>query len=386
VLRDSVDVPRTEVYDIVERLLIGDPKTQSLLGIRQLDSFNLLTEGATQTLLSPAPAVARYLHDLSEAYTLRAFLREAPDVQEVVEKLFSRGQLVLDTTVILPIFVETLLPEPQQVYTNLLRGAKVSGMCLLCTEGVFNEAAKHLQNSLRCVELGTKWSGAVPMVLDRWCSVHNGQGDFSTFVDDFLGSDPEGDVEDFLAHTLGVERRSFTAQVESVFDLRTRSRLSELWRERKRVAPYVDGDLLLRHDVEMYLGALAMRTEQPSAVSGYEAWWVTLETSALALRRLMADEGLVLRSEPVMHPNFLSHLLALGPARRKLTRDQRTSLPFLITGPASPWGIPELQEVATEIRREYADRPEYFKRRKLRERMNEVKSGRGPLTEGEVSF
>jgi hypothetical protein len=384
VTRDSVDLPRTEVYDIVERLLINDARTLSMLEMKQLDTFNLLAEAATQTLLSPAPAVALYLQNLSELYTLRAFLREAPDVQRVVDKLFSRGQLVLDTTVVLPVFVETLLPDAQQSYTNLLRGAKSAGMSLLCTAGVFNEAARHLQNSLLCHRLGSKWKGPTPMVLDRWRSLRP-QDDIRAFVDGFLGDEPERDVEDFLVQTLGIERHDFTADVEHNFDLDTRSRITELWRARKRGAPQ-DLDLLLRHDVEMYLGVLSARKAQPTSVIGHEAWWVTLETNALALRGLARQEGIDLRSDPVMHPNFLSHLLAIGPTRRKLTSDERHRLPFLLTEQASPWAVPELAEVASEIRGEYAGRPEYFLRRKLRERINALKAGRGALTEGEVSF
>lgn len=384
VTHNSVDLPRAEVYDIVERLLINDARTLSMLEMKQLDTFNLLAEAATQTLLSPAPAVARYLQDLSELYTLRAFLREAPDVQKVVDKLFSRGQLVLDTTVVLPVFVETLLPEGQQNYTNLLKGAKSAGMSLFCTAGVFNEAARHLQNSLLCHRLGSSWRGPTPMVLDRWRSLRP-QDDIRTFVEGFLGEEPERDVEDFLVQTLGVERQDLSPDVERTFDLATRSRITELWRARKRAATQ-ELDLLLRHDVEMYLGVLALRKGQPTSVLGHEAWWVTLETNALALRGLAQKEGIDLRSDPVMHPNFLSHLLAIGPTRRKLTNDERHRLPFLLTEQTSPWAIPELADVASEIRQEYGGRPEYFLRRKLRERLNALKAGRGPLTEGEVAF
>ncbi len=87
-----------------------------------------------------------------------------------------------------------------------------------------------------------------------------------------------------------------------------------------------------------------------------------------------------------MHPNFLSHLLALGPSRRRLSREQRGSLPFLLATQASPWGVPDISELADEIRKEYSGRPEYFLRRKLRERMNRLKTGRDPLTEGEVVY
>lgn len=386
VLEDSVDIPRADVYDIAETMLINDPKTLSMLQLKQIDTFNLLAEAATQTLLSPGPAVVPYLHSLSEAYTVRAFLRATPDVQDVVDKLFSGGELILDTTVLLPIFVETLLPEEQRQYTNLLRGASSTGTKLLCTAGVFNEAATHLKRCLTCVQRGSHWLGPVPMVLDEWRVVEGADGDFAQFVSDFLGEDPETDIEDFLTHTLGVERVDLNAEVDRDFDLTVRSRLTELWRERKMPRPDGDLEVLLRHDVEMYLGVLARRNQKPVSVTGYETWWVTIETSALALPRLLKDEGIILKSGPIMHPNFLSQLLAVGPARRNMATADRNRLPFLITETASPWAIVELQDVAAQVRREYKDRPEYFKRRKLREQMNEIKAGRGPLAEGEMRF
>jgi hypothetical protein len=355
-----------------------------MLEMKQVDTFNLLTEAASGALLTPAPRVAAYLHDLSEAYTIRAFLRETADVEEVVGKLFSRGQLVLDTTVLLPIFIEVTLPEEHQVFTNLLRAASHAGMSLLCTSGVINEIVTHLQNSELASRLGGRWEGPVPMVFDAWQSGHR-EGSFQSFVQDFIGEEPEVDIEQFLHHHLGVSLRDLDSEVER-FDERTAARITEIWRPRKRATLHVDFDLLLRHDIEMYLGVLGLRHEERASVFGHEAWWVTLDTSSSRLRRSASNEGIELPSDPVMHPNFLSRLLAIGPSRRKLTTEERGALPLLVGAQSSPWSIPELGEVTSEIRHEYAGRPEYFLRRKLRERMNQVKTGRDAPTEGEAAF
>jgi hypothetical protein len=384
VTRDSIDVPRFSLYDTVETLLINDSRTLSLLEIKQVDTFNLLTEAAARALLSPAPRVATYLHDLSEAYTLRAFLRETPDVEDVVSKLFSRGQLVLDTTVLLPVFVEMLLPEDHRIFTNLLLTARSAGMKLICTEGVINEIVTHLQNSRLASQLGGRWQGPLPMVFDRWRS-SGGQGSFQAFVDDFIGVEPEADIEQFLADQLGIDVRSLETEVEQ-FDDVVVARVTEIWRPRKRTAPHIDLDILLRHDVEMYLGVLGMRRDERTTVYGHEAWWVTLDTSSSRIRALAADEGIRLASDPVMHPNFLSRLLAVGPSRRQITAQERGALPLLVDAQASPWSIPALGEIASEIRKEYDGRPEYFLRRKLRERMNQIKTGREAPEEGEAIF
>ncbi len=222
------------------------------------------------------------------------------------------------------------------------------------------------------------------MVFDRWRS-SNGQGSFQSFVDDFIGEEPAADVEQFLADHLGVAVQSLEADVD-YFDSVVVARVTELWRPRKKTAPQVDVDLLLRHDIEMYLGVLGMRGEERASVYGHEAWWVTLDTSSSHLRSTALEEDIDLPSDPVMHPNFLSRLLAVGPARRKLTAEERGALPLLVDAQASPWSIPQLDDVAAEIRREYAGRPEYFLRRKLRERMNRLKTGRDEPAEGEAIF
>lgn len=384
VTRNSIEVPRFSLYDTVERLLINDSRTLSMLAIKQVDTFNLLTEAASRTLLSPAPRVSAYLHDLAEAYTLRAFLRETADVEDVVSKLFSRGKLVLDTTVLLPVFVEVALPEEHRVFTSLLRSASHAGMSLLCTTGVINEIVTHLRNSRLASRLGDRWQGPLPMVFDRWRQLH-GVGSFQSFVDDFTGEEPEADVEQFLSDHLGVEVRDLELEAARFGDT-TIARVTEIWRPRKRVAPHVDLDLLLRHDVEMYLGVLGLRNEERASVYGHEAWWVTLDTSSSRIGALAAEEDIDLASDPVMHPNFLSRLLAVGPSRRKLTSEERSALPLIVDPQSSPWSVPALADVASEIRRDYAGRPEYFLRRKLRERMNRLKTGRDLLTEGEAIF
>ena len=134
------------------------------------------------------------------------------------------------------------------------------------------------------------------------------------------------------------------------------------------------------------LGVLGLREGERASAFGHEAWWVTLDTSSARLRGLAAKEDINLPSNPIMHPNFLSRILAIGPSRSKLSVSERTSLALLLDAQSSPWSVPELGEVATEIRNEYAGRPEYFLRRKLRERMNELKAGRHAPTDGEPVF
>ena len=82
---------------------------------------------AIEVLERPSHEVRQHLHRLADAYTMFAFLRQAPDVQKVVVSMFSGGDIWLDTSMILPLLAETLLDEPQdRYYPHSLKRRKMS--------------------------------------------------------------------------------------------------------------------------------------------------------------------------------------------------------------------------------------------------------------------
>jgi hypothetical protein len=85
-----------------------------------------------------------FLHAAKEAYTLFAFLREAPNVQAAVSKLFSGGEIWLDTTVILPLLAEHLVDPAQRNYRRLFEAARAAGVSPRTTFGVVEEILSHL--------------------------------------------------------------------------------------------------------------------------------------------------------------------------------------------------------------------------------------------------
>ena len=103
---------------------------------------NLLTNTLEQVIWTGGPAVQGYLRRSTDIYTLLAFLRETPDVQQVVEKLFSHGSVWLDTSIVLPAMAETLLDEEQQRFSRLLHVARDAGLDLRITHGVVEEVEK----------------------------------------------------------------------------------------------------------------------------------------------------------------------------------------------------------------------------------------------------
>jgi hypothetical protein len=337
---DLVDIVRVVVYPKAAALRAASGEGRANVH----DLVELGTDTVTRLMAHPGEAMQIHLRRLADSYTLLAFLQQTPDIQKTVSQLFSRGKLVLDTSTLLPTFVETGLAPEEQAYSNVLRAARSAGIELFVTDGVLNEIETHLARSAACARQATRWQGEAPFVYHHWVESWPGKESFDSFVAKFVGAAPAADIADFLQVHLGIQRIDLS-DTSRLFDMTTIGRVTEIWRQRKqrRYRGPVDEmslDIRLNHDVEMYLGVLAMRKNETREIYGYEAWLVTLDNTAFRMRDLAASEGIVLLSSPAMHPNFLS---------------------------------------------KFAGQPEYFIRRKLREAMDRLKSGVAVVDDGAIS-
>lgn len=387
-------VSRVDLYDLAKAAIY--PKARALKEALRIeepvvqDLVELATDSAGELISRPGETMQAHLRRLADAYTLLAFIQQTPDVQKAVAQLFSRGTLVLDTTVILPMFVETARPIEEQRYTNLFRAARSAGLDLVVTHGVLNEIETHLERGLACARRGDRWIGTRPFVYRQWTEFWPDRQSYSSFVDRFMGrSNPQGDLQDFLnvhvgikADDLGKKSRTFDVSVVGV--------VSEIFRENKQRFTIADPDgmgvdIRVLHDVEMYLGVLAMRGDEEPSVFGYEAWLVTTDGAAFRMQDLAADRGVTFASSPAMHPNFLSNLLALGPSRTAMEPSVKRLLPVALDIEARGWGVPGLSAMAESIRSQHQAEPEWQIRRKLREAMERAKAGQGAFDDGTLT-
>jgi hypothetical protein len=342
--------------------------------------IELLAEVSSSAFLLGG-SVQSQLRELADAYTLLAFMREAPDVQRAVSEFFSRGRLVLDTTALLPCFFETLSPENEQRYTNLLRGAQGAGIQLFVTEGVCNEINSHLNRAIACARRSHSWEGEIPLIYAEWLRLTGG-GDFSAFVKRFRGDGGEDDIQLFLEQGLGIEMINLESVMDSV-DMTMRAEVTELWRPRKKVqrgSGEMERDILLRHDVEMYFGVLGLRRGERRNMYGYEAWWVTEDRNGLNMFDLARKANLKLPSNPCLSPSFLANMLSIGPPRSTIDTSLRRQLPVALTLRRQGFGEAGLYSWADEIRAEFAHEPEWRIRQRIRQRMNELKTTRAELS------
>lgn len=369
--------PQIDIFDVTKNMIVARWPNLKSIGLEPGDLAEIANETIRRTLIGPGENTRVYLRNLADAYTLLAFLRQTPDVTRAVDRLFSKGRLILDATVLLPLFAETLRPSAEQRFTNLLKVAAQAGLKLQVVDGVLEEIEAHFRRSLTCYRMSEgKWEGDIPFVLRHWREVHPGAGDFAAFLSEFRGTHPVDDLADFLHSAASVERVD-VATAADTFDLSVRGQITELWRARKHakrpLQPDDELDLLLRHDVEMYFGVLGLRKEEHRRLFGYETWWVTSDASAFAIYGLSKRDGLQLPSNPCMHPNFLSNILAIGPARRTLEPSFRLLLPVALNIHYYGWGVPALAEAARGIREKYAGKPEWFMRRHIRDALDQLR-------------
>jgi hypothetical protein len=373
---------RQDVRAAADDLVSQKPGTVNSFKVGRDALVDLLVEAMAGALLLGG-SVRTQLRQLADAYTLLAFMRETPDVQRAVSHFFSRGTLIFDTTALLPCFGETLIDEEDRSYTNLIRGALAAGMELFVTSGVCNEIYSHFKRSIACSRLGAAWKGPVPLVYGDWRACAKG-GSFSDFADRFIGQGEE-DVQFFLETALGFATINLDDAIEGM-SKHVRYEVEEIWRERKRLKPGasdMEVDILLRHDIDMYFGVLGLRRGEVRDLFGYEAWWVTEDGNAIGMFKNARGASVEVPSDPCMSPTFLSAVLSIGPRSDAIPSTQRTQLPLALAMQRHGFGVEGLTALANEIRAEFAHEPEWFIRRKIRERMNELKRGSLPMGAGD---
>lgn len=339
----------------------------------------------------PSETAQHYLRSLSDAYTLLAFLRETPDVQSAFTKMFSGGEIWLDTSVILPLFAEDLLEPENQRFTNLFRAASEAGLRLNITNGVLEEVERHMNLCCVCHRTSSQeWVGRVPFLYSLYALSGRSIGEFESWVERFRGSArPVDDIADYLQLILGIEIRSLEVEEHEAPD-ELRIAVQEIWNEiqieRRRNDREADPMMLQRlaaHDVENYLGVIVRRSGERESPFGYNSWWLTLDRDAFTVKSKLRDfvTGRVPDS-PVLSPDFLANYLAFGPIRRQVSKSSELSLPVVIDLSVTQYLPQELVALAESVREELKGCPEYMIRRKVRDRLDAAKARRGAMAQG----
>ena len=358
-----------------------------VIGGLDLKLVLLPTEAAraiSNVLEAPSDRTRNHLVRVLDAYTLFAFLQQTPDVQKTLARVFSGGEIWLDTSAILPLLGETLIADPsKRSLTNLLVATRESGIRLFVTSGVLEEVVSHLDNSLLYVRMAREWRGRIPFIYTAYMMSGRAESMLRDWISNFRGDeDPVLDVDEYLRHHFGIRRKDLLELSEKApTDLR--GAVHELWAERHRQRRERKGQespntyRLISHDVENVVGVIQHRRRTSDSPLGYNAWWLTLDSTAFSLGRWLKDNlGKDAPASPVLSPDYLSQILRLGPLRRQSTHGDSTLLPMSLSMRLFENVPPELIAIAKETREQYADFDELRIRREVRDALNRARRSR----------
>ena len=320
-----------------------------------------------------------------------AFLKQTPDVQGAVEKMFSHGSLWLDATVILPLIADTLASSDGEKgrFSRMIDAARDAGLKLYITPGVVEEVERHMNRSLVCARMSFGiWEGSIPFLLERYIAFGRSTSSFSNWLEHFRGdARPLQDIAEYLYEQFGIKERSLESERNSSSP-ELRHALETIWYERyqrrreKYGTPLDDMAVtrLVSHDVECYAGVVQLRTKEHASPFGYSAWWLTVDRHAFDLKnRLRSSMNAQPPDSPVMSADFLVNYLAFGPMRKRVTKAKESTLPLLMIIGGATQLTPDLIAEAENIRSQLRDLPERVIRRQVRDHLDKARSRIGPV-------
>ncbi|MGB0009954.1 MAG: hypothetical protein WBQ03_00010 [Candidatus Sulfotelmatobacter sp.] len=355
----------------------------------------ILHGSISRVLNDTATPMYRYLKGLADAYTLMAFLRSTPDVQTAVHKIFSHGEIWLDTTIILPMLAEELLDENQGRIQRILAMTRQAGIDLYTTNGVLEELASHIHRAVTYTRLPSAiWEGGIPFIFEAYVRCGRDPNAFSPWVETLMGeSRPVEDLSAFIEERFGVRTHDLTKEVGEA-EPHLRNALDSIWLElhekrRSRSAESEHGReldpltvlRLAKHDTESYLGVVQRRTTETASPLGFKSWWLTFDRSALKVGDALKEWGIQAPSSPVLSIDFLSQYLSLGPVRGRVAKHEIQELPLAIEPRLVAFLTPELLEQAKQIRLSLAGLPERVIARRVRDHLDAERRRMGPIAD-----
>ena len=355
----------------------------------------LLQETIARVLNNNSTPDYEYLKGLADAYTLMAFLSLTPDVQTAMQKIFSYGEIWLDTTIILPMLAEELLEDSQGRIQTILGLTRQAGNDLFTTTGVLEELASHIRRAITYTHVpSSRWEGSIPFIFEAYVRAGRDPNAFTSWAENFIGDvRPVEDLGAYLEERFGIRTHDLTEEVESA-DITLRSTLDNIWQEWHEMRRTRHAQLqhareldpltvlrLAKHDTESYLGVVQRRTTETSSPLGYKSWWLTFDSYATRVEEALRKHDIQPPASPVMSIDFLSQYLSLGPVRARVSIHEIRRLPVAIEPRLVAFLTPELLEQAKQIRLSLAGLPERVISRRVRDHLDAERRKRGPISE-----
>jgi hypothetical protein len=371
-LRDLADITLTDLSDF------------PTLGKIPHHYPNIISTAIQGLLSHPEVSTRQYLKRLSSSYTLLSFLNQTPDVQAATKKLFAHGTVWIDTTVLLPLLAENIEDEEQRKLTRIMSACRNVGTEFRVTTGIIEEIDAHMNLAVRCSEYAT-WQGRVPYLFEQYLQTGRSRLEFRKWISLFKGTErPIDDLLQYFGEVFNIERADLgEAELRVGDDLRWA--VSRLWSDahtnrRGRSHNHDESTTrrLIDHDVETYLGVIALRQKEQVSELGFRNWLLTLDSIAWDIRDQLKEEFPDRTPpSPLLSLSFLVNNMTFGPNRSLVGRNDELSLPPILDFELSESMPYDLVEMADRVRRENDDLPEFVIRRKVRDEVDKARRSRG---------
>jgi hypothetical protein len=350
---------------------------------------------ATRALLNESEKpVHLYLRKLANSYTLLSFLNETPDVQSATRKLFSYGTVWIDTTVLLPLIAEQIEDDlTTKSLTQVFSTAVRAGIDFYVTSGIIQEIEAHMTNALACSTYQAgMWRGRVPYLYQQFLQTGQSGIDFRKWLSLFRGSEPpEDDLAQYLQEVFGFKKRDLENESQSVSD-ELRWAAERLWRDahenrRQPAETSVQSttDILIRHDIETYLGVVGLRMKESVTELGYRNWLLTLDRNAWEIRNHLIQEfPNKVPPSPLLSLSFFVGTMTFGLLRSKVGKECELRLPLILDDELSNTSIADIIQIADGVRKENENLPEFVIRRKVRDAIDGARRRLGSIGKSSV--
>jgi hypothetical protein len=331
----------------------------------------------------PSQSTNQYLKRLSNSYTLFSFLRETPDIQSATSKLFSHGAIWLDTTVLLPAIAEQLKENEQdRKLLNLFKACSNIGIELFVTPGVLDEIIAHMKLAINCSHYHySSWKGRIPYLYNSYLETGKSPLEFSKWISLFKGDErPAEDISLFLHGVYNINKNELSTENLDI-DEEIIWVIRDCWtaehqkrRQQNQLQNDNPTDQLIKHDVETYLGIIALRQKEDVSELGYKNWLLTFDKTAWYIRDKLRNEYKAKQTpSPLMSIDYLIRNISFSPNRNLLSKNEHDLFPIILDIEMSESMPINIMEISNEVRKENEGLPEYVIRRKVRDAIDKAR-------------
>jgi hypothetical protein len=326
----------------------------------------------------PPPTMADYFRRIGDAYFLFFLLRQPPGVQDILNKLIGRSNIVVDASVLIPCLAELAFAPELRSKQNVLRAAIDSGAKVYVTDLGLAEIVTHTVKARAIYERISQrqsYFGQSALVNAYYSKLNINFSTFEDFIATILGSDSSRDLPELLRLELDVELLTLPD-----FATLHRDVVNPLFAAWRAIRPMYDGMdeadyvSLIYNDLRTYLFLRERRHGQDpkETIYGETWWWLTEDSTAQSIDRSNTPPQ---KSTICMQADYLLRYVSIMPRRRDVDRGTELSLLPISIDMA---GLGFIPEEIIEANRKAAgisdDEPKFVRQRKLRAYFNKSRA------------